>query len=191
MAPSYPTNDARDGCLVNANSLSNCFLAGSSSECDYLFADILGSVPTKTALEGMSNILFIGSPFKIGPDVIRLDAIDVIDLRKVVRIGDKLQSYKSMDTNEFSITRIAGEPNFEVAPITHVGFHNSRRICGRYAGLANDSAPETSDSPKTANFVQLTELGDGDTPPFFDEHNMGPFARSAHIIASFCAHQGD
>ena len=147
----------------------------------------------KTEPRGMFPISGRRGPFQIGHGIVDLDCVNVVDLRQIVWIGNECQRHQSM--NEES------EPSRSYAQhYSEISLASASREA-RLDDLANPphrfpvpvdgNAIDASNASGVANFVTFTELGDGDTPPFFDEHKVGPFARSAHFIASFSAHQGD
>jgi hypothetical protein len=127
-------------------------------------------------------------PFKIGHDAVRFDPINVVDHREIFGIGNEGEGNEAVQKEHLQspiipqaallVTELvdAGLEYFAIAPLRSINAHAS--------------SIDASHSGHVTDFVKLTELGDGDTPPFFVVHDMGPFARSAHVIAPFCAHQG-
>jgi hypothetical protein len=156
---------------------------------------LIGWKSSEAQFYRVPHVVRLSSPFEICDGVIGLDGIEVVDLGKIERIRNEGQCHKAVNEKPDSLSIVA-QNNTEVFLFTS----NISRKSGPddlFLSSENSSvfigsdAVNASNSTDVADFVTFTEFGDGDTPPFFDEHNMGPFARSAHIIASFSAHQGE
>lgn len=190
MASSDTTDYARNGRLVDANTLCDGFLASCSSHGQDALSSFFGCELDEPGDVGVIEVLGVGSPFKVCTNVICLDAVKVIDLGKARGVGDKSECHKTVDGDKFSIVGISGKADFEISPTVYVGPHQLSGECLLSSIPSDDYATKSANAANVANFVKLNKLGDGDTSPFFDEHRVGPFARSAHSIASFSITQG-
>lgn len=156
---------------------------------DFFSAQKLLEMGDESSVDSVLLVESVVSPFKVGRKAVRLYAVDMVDHREIGRVGNECHRNEAVDVDSFG---------FPLSPQADLGVSNSIDSWSEVFPVASLQSIRThahsinaSDAAKVADFVVFTKHGDGDASPFFDEHNMGPFARSAHIIASFCGHQGD
>lgn len=184
--------DQRNAGLRYAEKLGYCDLghgAAEFSDCDdFLSSQKLLEQCDSTDIDGVLSVHSVCSPLKVCHDVVGFYAVKMIDDRKPARVGDERKPDESVDMDGFTfpISEKVDVPvaEFVCAGAQHLAIHSSRL-------KAITDSIKAADASEVADFVVFTEFGDGDTPPFFDEHNLGPCAISAQIIASFRAHQGE
>lgn len=172
MATPHTTDDSRDSRLVNANLLSDRFLASRSSQGENLFPDILGGVASQTSHIGMFKVLVVGAPFEIGPDIIGFDPIHMVDLGEIVGIGNKFDCHDAMDEDVPFVLGISRQAGFEIAPIARIRLHDLGVESLRAAIAAHDDAAKTSNLPEAADFIEASELCDRNWSPFFRKSDI-------------------
>jgi hypothetical protein len=183
-------NQLGDRGLVKAKSVPYFLLGEGVFQQNDLVDDLLGCATDEAKGNRVFGIAELGYPFEVRPHVVGFDAVNVIDLRKIIGVLDEGHSHEAMNAYQFS-SGVIHKPHSGVSILIEVGLQNPSLECLLSSVSSHDDSAEAADDTGVADFVKIHELGDGDTPPFFDEHNMGPCARSAHVIASFSAHQGD
>lgn len=139
-----------------------------------------------TDVDGVLPIALVGSPLEVVRRTVLLAAVDVVDDREIERIGDEGQSHEPMDVDCLA-SPIPPQtdlwiPNFVGSRSENLAVASLRAI------QPHSHAVKAPHRAKITDFVEPIELVDGS--PFFNQHHMGPFARSAHSTVAFDAIQG-
>jgi hypothetical protein len=121
--------------------------------------------------QGMSSVMAMSAPFKIGDHIIRLHGINVIDDWKPVWVGNERHGHKSVDIegSVFSSDSSKDKPSVSATLL------NARRHEPSYAALhpsvnVDDVSRDASHASETADFVAPFVTNDGS--PFFNDDGI-------------------
>lgn len=117
-------------------------------------------------LNSMRVITEGGSPLKVGPDIVALIGVEVIDLGKAVWIRNEGESHHPVD-DAASFVRGCAQQDVEIPPRPQGQIENSSLALLLAAPSISDQAVKASNPSETADFVEGTELGESDWSPFF------------------------
>ena len=123
-------------------------------------------------------------PFEIGPDVVPLDSIKVVNLNKVVRVWNERFGDKLMD-RDIPLQRGGSQVDINVSTFVGEEFHFLAKMPLDSVSFGAADAIETSHPPHVADFVKCSVLGDGNGSPFFSEYRVHQGNLSLEMPASF------
>jgi len=141
-------------------------------------------------IDGVLFVYPIIHPLEVGRNEVRFDAIDMVDERKVLRVGNEGERNKAMDVYRLSFSvsvqndlRVSHFVDASPDHVTKASAHAAQRMA------VDANTIDTSHSSEIADFIKSFEVSD--PPPFFINHHlMGPCARSAHSIVLSSTTQG-
>ena len=125
----------------------------------------------------IDRVLFITrvvSPFEIGYDAIRFDSIEMVDHRKMVRVGDEGECDQSVDVNRFAES-VSVEIDVLVSEFARTRSENLSIYSSGFQPVAD--AVQTSNATEITDLVGISE---------FIERNRSPFFRESDIHSTGC-----
>jgi hypothetical protein len=141
-------------------------------------------------VDGMLFVQPIINPFKVGGTEVSFHAVEMVDERKVIRVGNEGERNKAMDVYRLpfsvSIQNDLWVSNSVDASPDHVTKASSHAAQCMVVGA---NTIDTSHSSEIADFIKTFEVGDC-SPFFINHHLMGPCERSAHSIVVSRTTQG-
>ena len=120
-------------------------------------------------------------PFEVSNDVIGLVTINVVDHRKVVRIGDKRKRHQSVDVDGLAAP-FAEEIDVRVSKLVDAGPQHLTIDSSGFQPVAD--AIEASNATKITDLVEISEVSDRNGSPFFNDAGIHSTGRPSGISGS-------
>jgi len=140
----------------------------------------------ETTIDSVLFVELIGGPLEVDGTVVGFHAVNVIDDGKIARIGHEGHCDKAVE-EESPSSCISKQPNQMVSEAMDAGFENLSPA-PLQAMTPHAHSVKASNATDVADLVKSFETSNAS--PFFINHLMGPFARSAHSIVLSSTTQG-
>lgn len=187
MRTSEPILNSCDGALVNPKAPSNLGM-GKRAQTN-LFDLLIGELSSKNALASDFDCVVVipnpTAPLKIVDHVVGLNPIDMVDLRKVLWVGNEGQSDKAVNGYVFT-DRANPQVDRRVSSIADPSSHYSASVRSDTVSRPTTAADsvQASDPTKGAHFVKVSESVHVDVLPFLNAWGIHQAAPSLEKLAS-------
>jgi hypothetical protein len=120
-------------------------------------------------VDGMLFIAGIVSPFEIGSDTISFHSVNVVDHGQIFGIWNEGESHQSVNVNRLA-QPTSIKINVGISKFVDAGFKNLPVYSSGFEPIAD--TVQTSNAAEIANFVEISEVGDCDRSPFFNDSDI-------------------
>lgn len=142
-----------------------------SDLCDFLGGQKFVVSRDATDVDGVLFVEPVISPFEIVSGTIHLDALDVIDNRKLSWIGDEGERDQPMNVYGFSFA-ISTEIDLGIPNLIDAGSKDFAVTCLQFSFRPYSHSINAADSANVANFVTVAEVSDRNRSPFFCKNDI-------------------
>ncbi len=171
MLSTQVANNTGDRTLVHAKAVCNFALAHSAAvsffDGDDVCVSKFSSKRHDASISRMIEIADARNPFKVVHSVVGFDQVDVIDLRKIMRVGDKGHRDQSVD-GDISRQWRCTKKHERIATFADSKCKNSTGYKSFASGFATRPSAETSDISEVTDFVKFRKFSNRNGSPFFD-----------------------